>query len=146
MSETQDNNKALVRRLLEVETKGDLSAIDELVSSDFVDHSLMPGQEGDREGYKRSTAETSALFPHLRLTIEDQIAEGNKVLTRATFRGVHDRGEFLGLAPHRRGHAPAPVRSAATTLSIGQRGAHGTLLRASECLEGTGRALCRGEL
>ncbi len=100
MSEAQENNKALVRRLLEVvHTKGDLAAIDELLSSDFVDHSLLPGQEGDREGFKRSTAELRAPFSHYRLTIEDQIAEGDKVLTRATFRGVHDRGELLGMAP-----------------------------------------------
>ncbi len=100
MSEAQENNKALVRRLLEeVYTKGDLSAIDELLSSDFVDHSLLPGQEGDREGFKQSTAELRAPFSHHRLTIEDQIAEGDKVLTRTTLRAVHDRGELLGIAP-----------------------------------------------
>jgi predicted ester cyclase len=100
VSEVQEINKALVRRLLEVvHTKGDLAAVDELLSSDFVDHSLMSEQEGDREGFKRSTAELRAPFSHHRLTIEDQIAEGDKVLTRATFRAVHDRGELLGMAP-----------------------------------------------
>src|SRR5215213_7435231 len=100
MSAVEENNKALVRCLFEtVHTKGDLDAIDELLFSDFVDQSLMPGQEGDREGYKRGQAELRAPFSHQRLTIEDQIAEGDKVLTRATFRGVHDRGELLGAAP-----------------------------------------------
>jgi hypothetical protein len=48
VSEAQENNKALVRCLLEVvHTKGALDAIDELLSADFVDHSLMPGQKGD---------------------------------------------------------------------------------------------------
>ena len=99
-SETQEKNKALIQRFLEeVHTKGNLDAIDELLSSDFVDRSLMPGQEGDREGYKRTTAEFQAPFSHIRITIEDQIAEGNKVLTRVTVHGIHDRGEFLGLAP-----------------------------------------------
>ena len=100
MSEAQERNKALVRRFLEeVYVKRDLDAIDELLSPDFVDHSLMPGQVGDRKGYKRSTAELLAPWSHTRVTIEDQIAEGDKVLTRVTVRGIHDRGEFLGLAP-----------------------------------------------
>jgi ketosteroid isomerase-like protein len=64
VSEVQEINKALVRRLLEVvHTKGDLAAVDELLSSDFVDQSLMSGQEGDREGFKRSTAALRAPFP-----------------------------------------------------------------------------------
>ena len=100
MSEAQENNKALVRRFLEmVYTEGDLAAIDELLSSDFVDHSLLSGQGGDREGFKRSTAELLAPWSDLRLTIQDQIADGDKVLTRVAFRGVHDRGEFLGMGP-----------------------------------------------
>ncbi len=97
---SEEKNKALIRRFLEtVHTKGDLDAIDELLSSDFVDRSLMAGQEGDREGYKRGAAELRAPFSRIRMTIEDQIAERDKVLTRSTVRGVHDRGEFLGLAP-----------------------------------------------
>jgi predicted ester cyclase len=97
---TEEKNKALVRRFFEtVHTKGDLDAIDELLSSDFVDHSLMAGQEGDREGHKRGAAEIRAPFSRIRVTIEDQIAEGDKVLTRGTFHGIHDRGEFLGLPP-----------------------------------------------
>src|SRR3712207_5708084 len=96
VSEVQEDNKALVRRLLEeVHTKGDLDAIDELLSSDFVDNSLMLGQEADREGYKRSVAENRAAWSHQRLTIEDQIAEGDKVLTRVTQHAIHDRGEWL---------------------------------------------------
>ena len=99
-SEVQEKNRALVRRLLEVvHIKGDLDAVDELLSSDFVDRSLMPGQEADREGYKRTVAELRAPWSHQRLTIEDQIAEGDKVFTRFTAHGVHDRGEFLGMAP-----------------------------------------------
>ena len=80
-------------------TKGNLDVIDELLSPDFVDHSLMPGQAGDREGYKRTTVELWAPFSHQRLTIEDQIAEGDKVFTRVTHHAIHDRGEVQGLAP-----------------------------------------------
>jgi serine phosphatase RsbU (regulator of sigma subunit)/predicted ester cyclase len=92
-------NKALARRFLEATARGDLDAMDEMMAPDFVDRSLMPGQEPDREGYKRSVVEMDAPVSHQRVTIEDQIAEGDKVLTRATFRGVHDQGEFLGMPP-----------------------------------------------
>jgi predicted ester cyclase len=99
MSSVEENNKALVRRFVEANANGDLDALDELLAPDFVDHSLMPGQAGDREGFKRSTVELRAPFSHHRLTIEDQIAEGDKVLTRVTRSAIHDRGEFRGLAP-----------------------------------------------
>src|SRR5215213_56029 len=96
---TEEKNKALVRRFFEtVHTKGDLDAIDELLSSDFVDHSLMAGQEGDREGHKRGAAEIRAPFSRIRVTIEDQIAEGDKVLTRGTLYGKKGPGSRLPLA------------------------------------------------
>jgi predicted ester cyclase len=99
MPSVEEHNKALARRFVEANANGDLDALDELLAPDFVDHSLMPGQAGDREGFKRSTVELRAPFSHHRLTIEDQIAEGDKVLTRVTLRAIHDRGEFRGLAP-----------------------------------------------
>jgi ketosteroid isomerase-like protein len=97
--EAQEKNKALVRRFLEELAKGNLDVIDELVAPDFVDRSLMPGQEPDREGYKRSTAEIHAPFSNFSVTIDDQIAEGDKVLSRVTCHMIHDRAEYLGLAP-----------------------------------------------
>jgi predicted ester cyclase len=99
MSSVEENNKALVRRLLEEVDKGNLVVMYELLSPDFVDRSLLPGQAGDREGYKRTTVELWAPFSHHRLTIEDQIAEGDKVFTRVTHHAIHDRGEVQGLAP-----------------------------------------------
>jgi predicted ester cyclase len=94
-----EENKALARRLVEAQSTGDLEVLGEVLASDFVDRSLLPGQEPDREGFKRSVAEMAAPFSHQRVTIEDQIAEGDKVLTRATSYAVHDQGEFLGMPP-----------------------------------------------
>ena len=94
-----EENKVIVRRFLEATARGDLDAMDEMIASDFVDRSLMPGQEPDREGFKRSVAELDAPFTNQRVTIEDQIAEGDKVLTRVTHRAIHDQGELLGIAP-----------------------------------------------
>jgi serine phosphatase RsbU (regulator of sigma subunit)/predicted ester cyclase len=66
---------------------------------DFVDHSLQPDQDPGREGYIRSVAEEPAIFSNVRANIEDQAAEGDKVISRLTISRIHDRGEFLGLAP-----------------------------------------------
>jgi serine phosphatase RsbU (regulator of sigma subunit)/predicted ester cyclase len=93
-----EENKVLVRRFLEAQAKGDLETLDELLAPDFADRSLLPGQEPDREGYLRSVAEIIDVFSNVELTIEDQIAAGDKVATRYTGRSIH-RGKFLGAAP-----------------------------------------------
>jgi serine phosphatase RsbU (regulator of sigma subunit)/predicted ester cyclase len=94
-----EENKALVRRFLEAQANADPDALEELLAPDFVDHSLQPDQEPGREGFIRSVAEEPAIFSNLRANIDDQVAEGDKVTTRFTWRRIHDRGEFLGLAP-----------------------------------------------
>src|SRR5215207_6373700 len=94
-----DENKALVRRFLEAMGEGNLELMKEIMAADFIDRSLLPGQESDRESYLRAVAEEQAAFSYTSLTIEDQIAEGDKVVTRYKSRGNHDRGEFMGLAP-----------------------------------------------
>jgi serine phosphatase RsbU (regulator of sigma subunit)/predicted ester cyclase len=94
-----EEKKALVRRFYEAHLKGDLDAMREMMASDFADRSLFPGEEGsDREAYIRGIAEDRAAISVLRLTIDDQIAEGDKVVTRYTERSIR-RGEFLGVAP-----------------------------------------------
>ena len=105
MSETQEKNKALVHRFLEEMAKGNFDIIDELVAPDFVDLSLMPGQEPDREGYKRSMAEMNAPFSDISITIDEQVAEGDKVTTWYSGISTHDRGPFMGVAPTGRRHS-----------------------------------------
>ena len=94
-----EENLALVRRFFEAQGRGDLEALDEMLALDFVDRSLLPSEDPDREGYKRSVAEDHAAFSELRYIIEDQVATDDKVVTRLTIRRVHDRGDFVGLAP-----------------------------------------------
>jgi serine phosphatase RsbU (regulator of sigma subunit)/predicted ester cyclase len=94
-----EENKVLVRRFLEAQANADPDALEELLAPDFVDHSLQPDQEPGREGFIRSVAEEPDIFSNLRATLDDQVSEGDKVVTRFTWRRVHDRGEFLGLAP-----------------------------------------------
>jgi serine phosphatase RsbU (regulator of sigma subunit)/ketosteroid isomerase-like protein len=99
VSEAGEKNKALVRRFVEARDKGDLETIDELLAPNYVDHSLLPDQEPGREGFIQSVAEEHAIFSNFHTNIEDQAAEGDKVITRLTVNRIHDRGEFLGVAP-----------------------------------------------
>jgi predicted ester cyclase len=94
-----DDNKALVRRFLGAMGEGDLDAMREMMAPDFVDRSVLLGQESDREGYLRGVVEEDATFSVISFTIEDQIAEGDKVVTRYRSRSIHDRGEFMGVTP-----------------------------------------------
>jgi predicted ester cyclase len=79
--------------------KGNLDVIDELLAPDFVDRSLLPGQEPDRESFKRSVAEMQAPFSDTDITIDAQVAEGDKVITWYTGSSTHDRGPLMGVAP-----------------------------------------------
>ncbi len=93
-------NKAIVRRFLEgIFSQGNPDVVDELADPDFVVHdpSSEAGQVG-AEGVKESIAWSHSAFPDLRVTIEDQVAEGDKVATRWRVRGTH-QGEMMGAAP-----------------------------------------------
>jgi predicted ester cyclase len=94
----EEKNKALVRRFLEEVSRGNISVIDDLLSPDFVDRSLLPGQGPTREDFKRSVAEIFDAFSTISFTIEEQIAEGDTVVTKYRQSSVI-RGEFGGLPP-----------------------------------------------
>jgi len=96
---SEEENKALVRRFFNAQTEGNLEAMKEMMAPDFVDHSLLPGQNPDRDGYLQGVAEESATFSITSFTIEDQIARDDKVVTRCRSRSRHDRREFMGVAP-----------------------------------------------
>jgi predicted ester cyclase len=92
-------NKALVCSFYEAQAEGDLDALKELLAPNFVDQSVLPGQASDRESYKRGVAEDQAAFSDIRHIIEDQAADGDKVISRVTTRGTHDRKDFMGAEP-----------------------------------------------
>ena len=94
-----DENKALVRRFFRAMGEGDLDAMRGMMAPGFVDRSVLPGQEPDREGYLQGIVEEDATFSVISFTIEYQVAEGDKVVTRYRSRSIHDRGEFMGVAP-----------------------------------------------
>ena len=84
-----EENKAVVRRLMTEIERGNLASIDELIAPDFVFHNPSdPAVGGGPEGYRRWLAQRGAPGTD-RITIEDQLAEGDKVATRFTVRGTH---------------------------------------------------------
>jgi predicted ester cyclase len=95
-----EENIALARRFMEARVKRDLDAVDEMLAPDFVNHNkLVAGQESDREDYLRGISAYHAALSEGHLIIEDQVAGGDKVVTRFTVHATHDRGELMGVAP-----------------------------------------------
>lgn len=93
------SNKRVIRQIGEhVFVTGDLDALDDLVAEDYLDHDpgLPPGLPPGRAGYKAMMAQLRAAFPDLEVTIEDQVAEDDRVVTRYTMRGTH-QGELWGI-------------------------------------------------
>jgi steroid delta-isomerase-like uncharacterized protein len=96
-----EENKAVVRRFVEeVQSKHRLDLVDELFDPDYIDHAVPAGTPpAQGTGYfKQFYTKMLRAFPNMQGTIHDQIAEGDKVTTRKTFRGTH-RGEFMGIPP-----------------------------------------------
>jgi steroid delta-isomerase-like uncharacterized protein len=92
-----EENKANSRRFVdEVINRGNFAVVDELASPNFVDHSSPPGVPPTNEGTKAFFAMLRAAFPDLRATVEDQFAEGDRVVQRVTTRGTM-RGAFQGM-------------------------------------------------
>jgi predicted ester cyclase len=96
----EENNKALVRRFNEkVYNRGNMDVADELLAPNFVSRDTLTGEEASREDLKREIAEQAATSSDLHFSIEEQIAEGDKVVTRSIGSGTHDLAEYEGLAP-----------------------------------------------
>lgn len=94
-----DRNKAVVRRFVEeVQNNRDWAAYDELNDPDFVNLSAPPGVPADREGGKVFLGGFMSAFADARWTIDDMIAEGDRVATKKTFTGTHT-GDLNGIPP-----------------------------------------------
>ena len=92
-----EENKAIVRRVVDAFNRGDWAVVDELFAADYVDHDrargdLPPGPAG----VKQAWGMLRAAFPDLHATIEDLVAEGDRVAVRGVIRGTH-RGELMGI-------------------------------------------------
>ena len=96
-----EENKAKMRRLLEEAFgQGNVDAVDEVLDPDFVcyDPNSETGEIRGADTIKGEIEYFRSAIPDLTYTIEDQIAEGEKVVTRYTVNGTH-QGKFFGVAP-----------------------------------------------
>jgi steroid delta-isomerase-like uncharacterized protein len=94
-----EQNKQVVRRFVdEYQTGGSESAFAELLHPDFVNHSAAPGMSPGVDGVAQIFDMFRAAFPDFRATVLDQVAEGDKVVTRKVFHGTHE-GDFAGIPP-----------------------------------------------
>ena len=91
-------NKALGERFAEAWNKGHADAMDELLADDFVMHGAPPGVPAGRAGYKQFVEQHLAGFPDFQVTVNDVVAEGDKIARHVTWSGTHD-GEYMGIAP-----------------------------------------------
>ncbi len=94
---TEDNKANCRRWYEEVWNQGHLAVADELTAANFVDETLQPPIHG-LEALKQFVTMFRTAFPDLHLTIEDLIAEGDKVTVRFTSTGTQ-RGELMGIPP-----------------------------------------------
>ncbi len=94
-----EENKAIVRRFVEeVQNRHNIGALEELFSPDFVDHSGISSLPPTLDGAKQFFTMLFTAFPDIHASIHDQVAEGDKVVTRKTFHGTHQE-EFMGIPP-----------------------------------------------
>ena len=93
-----EENKALVRRIYEEWNKGKEAALEELYAPDYVWHGTGVFRDMDLAAIKQVIAAWFTAFPDPHYTVEDLIAEGDKVVARFTFRGTH-QGDFMGIPP-----------------------------------------------
>ena len=93
-----DENRAVVRRYYqEVLEGGNIQLLEEMAIPDYDEHDPIPGQSNGLEGLKQRVEMLRSAFQP-RFTLEDMIAEGDKVVVRWTNRGTHV-GEFMGISP-----------------------------------------------
>jgi steroid delta-isomerase-like uncharacterized protein len=95
---TTQENKALIQRYFdEAWNQGQLSVLDEIMAADYINHNpAVPGLPPGPEGVKPIMAGFRQAFPDLHFTLDEMLAEEDKVVTRWTLRGSH-QGEFMGI-------------------------------------------------
>jgi predicted ester cyclase len=93
-----EENKDIIRRFCdEAVNKRNLSVVDELIAADYIDHVTGVGDVSGSEGMKQHLVMGFTAFPDLRITIEDIVAEGDRVVSRITNSGTH-KGDLMGIA------------------------------------------------
>jgi predicted ester cyclase len=95
---TEETNKAAVRRYIDAVNDKRLEELDEIVDANYAERSNVPGLPPGLAGFKAAHTMLHESFPDLKFTIDDMIAEGDKVVLRATGSGTNT-GAFFGMPP-----------------------------------------------
>src|SRR5690242_18534852 len=93
-----EENKSIVHRYQEIYNSNDLDRLTEVLSEDLLTPNIMPGIPGGLEGAKAAHRIMVAGFPDYQTSIEDMIAEDDKVAARIRMTGTHT-GTFMGIPP-----------------------------------------------
>ncbi len=95
---SEEDNKAVVRRYYnEVLNQRNVDLLNDLAVEDYIEHDPFPGQGNGLADFKDRVVGLCSAFDPLRFTIEDVVAEGDKVVVRWTNAGTHS-GSFMGIA------------------------------------------------
>ena len=95
---TEDRKGASRAVIEEIFNKGRLELADELIAPNMIDHDpALPEPVTGPDGMKQLVAGYRTAFPDVRITIDDQIEESDKVVTRWTARGTH-KGDLWGMS------------------------------------------------
>jgi steroid delta-isomerase-like uncharacterized protein len=84
-----DSNKALIRQHYETFNAGDLDGFAATIAEDSVNHAAIPQAQG-RHGARSIATKLRRSFPDMRMTVDDTIAEGDRVVCRVTVTGTHE--------------------------------------------------------
>ena len=96
---SSEENKAKIRRIIEeVANKGNMAVADEVIDKNYVYHGSGGQEYKGPEGFKQYMAAVRKAFPDVHMTIEDMVAEGDKVVNSVRMKGTF-KGEFMGMAP-----------------------------------------------
>src|SRR5512136_2872252 len=124
-----EENKDLIRRYQEAYNSGKLNELDQILAPNLISHNHLPGAPTGLAGAKAVHQGLLASFPDSRTTIEDLVAEGDRVVMRGTATGTH-KGSFMG-AP------PSGKSFKVTTMSV-FRIANGKIVEHWGVVDGTG--------
>lgn len=96
---TTEQNKAIVRRFYEAFGTNDSAALKEILAPDLAAYPHSATSPQSREETLQGISMWNAAFANSHYTIEEQLAEGDRVATRVTLRATHSLGEFMGQPP-----------------------------------------------
>src|SRR5258708_2017698 len=92
-----ETNKAVVRRYQEIYNTNTLDALSEVLAPDFVSHNLVKGTPNSLAGLKSLNADTLAAYPDFQVSIEDLLADADKVIMRFVMTGTHTGAPFMDI-------------------------------------------------